>query len=322
MGLTQSVRKSMSMEAEGSARERFLENPSMKEYYIAPLLDNSCPILEQPPTVMETICSFLSLKDLSRLSQTCQLFSSLVGEFLRHECCSSKLSASLVSFRTRNTGLLSQFEQQLMNSLDSQLAADGDITRQAMYKLLANMEHYNKQVDRVSVVQETVGFPHRGNRTYVAVERDDKLGREVVRVREVCWLQVGYTWEGIRPGVFQVAVRIKIGDNFRWPHRAQEMTHWTVRWPGEGVGGEKVVMVNKEWWTMIKNKQTPGREVGQGLRVEWEEVKGEHTGWVRVILPVVLVETEGSISFELKDVECPWWKADLLFDFIELKKLR
>jgi len=43
---------------------------------------------------------------------------------------------------------------------------------------------------------------------------------------------------------------------------------------------------------------------------------------VRVEMPEMVVEKEGDISFELKDVECPWWKADLLFDFIELRRLK
>ena len=317
MGLGNSVPNSS---PEGSARERFLENPKHKDYYIAPLLDNSCPIILQPLTVLETIFSSLSLKDVSSFSQTCKLFSSLVGEFLRHECCSSKLLASLNSFVSKNAGLLTLFEQQLTSSLQAQLAASTESNRQVMYKLLLNMEHYNRTVDRVSVVQEKVGFPHRNNPSYVVVERDDTLGREVVRVKQVCWLQVNHTWEGVRPGEYKVAIRIKIGENFRWPHRPEEMTQWTVKWPGEGVGGERVVLVSKDWWNCIRNRQTPSLEVGQGLSAEWESVKGNLTGWVRVEMPKVVVEKEGQVSFELKDVQCPWWKGDILFDFIELRK--
>jgi len=386
MGQSQSA--PCSFESEGSARERFLENPTRVEHYVAPLLDNnSCPIIDQPITVLETICSFLTLQELSLVAMTCSMFNDMVGEFLRHECCSSKLSTSLGRFLTSNAGLLTLFEQQLAGRLQEQLEEERDISRQDMIKLMVNIVHYKKEVNRVSVVQDRVGFPHRDNPTYVVVEMNDLLGREVVRVREVCWLQVNNTWEGVRPGVFKVSILIKIGDNFRWPHTDQQMTHWTVRWPAEGVAGEKVVTVSKEWWTMISKKQTPGREVavghvagqiagrvagsvagrmvggitgqvvgglagqraggavgqsagrvaGQvarhvkqkmvndvedGLRVEWEEVQGELTGWVRVEMPEMVVEKEGDISFELKDVECPWWKADLLFDFIELRRLK
>ena len=83
---------------------------------------------------------------------------------------------------------------------------------------------------------------------------------------------------------------------------------------GKMVGGKAGQMAGK-----IKGKFKEHKE--EGLRVEWEEVNGELTGWVRVEMPEVVVEREGDISFELKDVECLWSKADLMFDFIELRKL-
>eukprot|EP00092_Neocalanus_flemingeri_P031509 GFUD01034219.1.p1 GENE.GFUD01034219.1~~GFUD01034219.1.p1 ORF type:complete len:331 (+),score=110.68 GFUD01034219.1:362-1354(+) len=328
MGLGQSVRRVkhsipqsstsellLSNGVESPARQMFLE----KKYYMAPLLDNSCPILEQPSTVVEAICSFLSLKDLSSLSQTCKLFSSMVGEFLRHS--SSKLSSSLDSFVTKNAALLTQFEKQLTDNLQSQLDLsiniDKDLSRQAMYKMMVNMEHYIKQVDRVSVLQATVATCTARIKERVAVGRDDKLGRDVVRV-EVNQLQVGHTWREVRPGLYRVSVRMKIGYNFKlaWPRRGEDMTHWTVRQPG----GDMVVIVSREWWNMIKNKKKPGRELGQGLGVEWEEVKGEQTGWLRVDLPEVVVEKVGNVSFELKDKEYSWCEKELFFDFIEIRK--
>ena len=264
MGQSQSA--SCSPEAEGSARERFLENPTRVDHYVAPLLDTtSCPIMEQPLTVLETLCSFLTLQDLSVVGMTCTKFNDMVGEFLRHECRSSKLSASLGRFLAASSGLLTLFEQQMAGNLQEQLGEEEtDMTRQEMMKLMANIVHYKKEVYRVSVAHDTVGFPHRDNPNYVTVEMDDHLGRDVVRVREVCWLQVNNTWERVTSGVYNVSIIMKIGDNFRWPHTDQQMTHWTVRWPAEGVVGEKVVMVSKEWWNMLSRKQTPGREVSVG----------------------------------------------------------
>jgi len=288
---------------------------------MAPLLNDSCPIAQQPSTVLEQIFSSLHLRDLASLSQACKLFSSRVGEFLRHECCSSKLSDKLNNFMSKNAGLLTKFEQRLTGSLEAQLAAGFDTNRQAMFKLLLNMDHYNRTVDRVSVVQERVGFPHRGNPSYVLAERDAELGREVVRVITVCWLDLSHTWEGVMPGVYKMAIRVKIGENFRWPHRAEDMTEWTARWPGEGVNGEKVVLVSRDWWNCLKKQQTPSFEVSQGLSVEWEQASGSQTGWVRVEMPELVVEEEGNVTFGLKDVQCPWWKSDILFDFIELRKL-
>ena len=57
------------------------------------------------------------------------------------------------------------------------------------------------------------------------------------------------------------------------------------------------------------------------MRVEWEEENGEMTGWVRVEMNEVVVKREGDISFLMKDVEPLGEGADLVFDFLELRKL-
>jgi len=294
-----------------------------KKYYNAPLLDkNSCPISDQPFSILEQILSTLSLEDLASLSLTCKLFNNTVGEFLRHECRSRKLQDSLQKFVNTNSCLLTHKEKQLVGTLQVHLSNDSCLTRQGMYMLLHNMNHYKKTVYRVSVVEEKVGFPHRGNDSYVVTMWDANLRREVVWVKSVCWLQVNYTYENVVPGVYAVAMVIKIGERFTWPHRAGEMTEWIVRWPEKKVGGERHIMVSRDWWRCLEKGQTPSTEISQGLRVEWEEVKNwRKTGYIKVEMPEIIVEEKGNIEFDFKDVQCPWWKSDLLIDFIELRKL-
>ena len=110
MGQDQSV----VAEQEGSARERFLENPNRIDHYIAPLLDASCPLLTQPQPVLELIFSYLSLESLADLSMTCSQLDILVGEFMRHTCTTGILFSSRERFLSLNNNLLTQPEKRIV----------------------------------------------------------------------------------------------------------------------------------------------------------------------------------------------------------------
>ena len=370
---------------EGSARERFLENPTGKQHHTAPLLDGSCPFLELPISAMETICSLLPFSSLSSLSQTCSIMNSVVEEFLRHSCISRQLFDCQARFIAGSAGLMTPFEQQLSASIQAQLAAEGDLTRQDMFTLIHNMEYYKKQMIRVSLLDHRVHFPHRDNPDHVETFLEVQLSRNVVWVmdlREFFPLELKYSWQGIHPGVFQVAIRMKIGTSMG-PHRDSYMTKFTLRWPGEEEEEVRVVVADRKWWDIVTQTYATqmemeagraaghvagrvagavagrmvggigaqmagqvaggmaGRVVGgkavevagrmkvkfqqnkeDGLKVEWEEENGEMTGWARVEMSEVVVKGDGEISFLMKDDEPLGRAADLIFDFLELRKLR
>ena len=88
---------------------------------------------------MEKICSNLSLKDLSCLSMSSKLFSSIIQEFLRHTC-SSKLKSSQF--------VLTHSEEKLADRLGvHQVVGMQDLLK--MYKLLVS-----KEMTRVRVIQK------------------------------------------------------------------------------------------------------------------------------------------------------------------------
>ena len=148
---------------------------------------------------------------------------------------------------------MTPFEQQLSASIQAQLAAEGDLTRQDMFTLIHNMEYYKKQMDRVSLVDQIVHFPHRDNPDHVEIVMDEQLSRNVVWVvdlREFFPLELKYSWQRIHPGVFQVAIRMKIGTSMG-PHRDSYMTKFTLRWAGEEEEEEMVVVADSKWWAMV-----------------------------------------------------------------------
>ena len=251
-------------DVEGSARERFLENPTLEECSHAPLLDGSCPFLEQSLIVVETICYYLPPSSLSSLSQTCSLMNNMVGEFLRHSCSPDIIRSCEERFLVRTNRLTTLYERQLIASMASQLESEENMTRQDMMSLMKAIEYYSKYLVRISVADQRVDFPHRSNPDYVEVVVDQQLDRTVLQVknlREFFPLFISHTWSRVRPGLYELAARIKMGPSGQ-PCKASHVTRFSVRW---GEGEERVVEVDSNWWDMVSMNYTTMREevVGQ-----------------------------------------------------------
>ena len=303
-------------EEEGSRRE---QGPAPGEpllpAYTALLLTDSCPLLSLSSGPLELLLSLLPLPQLASLASSCSQLNDAVGEFLRHEVSQHRLTSVLKAFLEMNRQLLTQEEAVEVGGLGQQ--GEG---RRRQYRLLARRRHYQQQVRRVSCCQDQVWIPHRENSSYMRIRQEEELGRGVVEVRTVCWLQVSHTWPHVSQGRWEVALRLKLLPRFAWPHQEQHMSSWQVRWSG-GAGEEREeVRVGRQWWRMLQQASTP-RSVGRGLRVEAEVVGGQTTGWLKVSLPSFTMLTTGKVAFEFKDVECPFWKGGISFDFIELKRL-
>ena len=195
---------------EGSERERINDNINkekmMTQYYIAPLLDDSCPVLEVSRNIMEIIFSKLSLEDLSKLSQSCRSLNVMIGEYLRHETCTSQLEQKFTSFVKQHINLLTITEQKINSEILSILSENDDqISRQNRYKLLHFINKYfDIECKRISVANEEVGMPHRGNPRYVPILHNDKLNRSIVHVNNVCWLAINYKFTDVSPGRYSL----------------------------------------------------------------------------------------------------------------------
>ena len=92
----------------------------------------------------------------------------------------------------------------------------------------------NNWMNRVSLSDQKVEFSHRENPLYVQIILDEQLSRQVLLVknlRNFFPLVITHTWEGVQPGVFQVAIRMKIGVIYG-RHPVNYMTEFMLRWPG------------------------------------------------------------------------------------------
>ena len=336
---------------EGSERERCLEGSSCRpgrsetteyNYYIAPLTEDICPFLEMPPNIVEIVCSFLNLRDLSSLSQASKAVDNFVGEFLRHECCSAAVIESYRKFaRDYGGNLATLSERRILEDINRRISlvqSPGErslpvilisqqesgperekemenVSRVALYKMLHHRTMFTNVVQRVSLCDPRVHFPHRGS-GYVTTPVDRDLGRNIVSVDNVCWLQFSTTFSAVEAGDYRISVLMKVTPDLSLPHRSGDYTEWTVHYPRDLDHNELNVRVDKSWWNKLKTGGTP-QSGSNNLIVESES----NSGWFRVIIPKITVSKPGEIWFDMKDVVCPYWKSGLCFDFIQLSKI-
>jgi len=264
-------------------------------------------LLDLPQDHLLLLLAYLSLKDLPNVSRSCSQLNNLVGLHLEHQMA-GKMVSCWATFLS-NTGLLTQMERQLVHVSREEDLVD----RRDMYRLLYLRPDMMEQVRRVSCVEERVTVIGRNNLDMIQVKLDDILGRECVRVDRVRWLQVGYSWDRVEVGRYQVSVRLRLEQNFNWPHAEDQPTVWSVTFPIEEGDEHLVVGVDRTWWRQLKK----GKEPLGGLMVE-RDVVGR---WVRVVLPEMKVMREGVVFVEVKDIVCNWWKGGISFDFWELRRL-
>ena len=172
---------------------------------------------------------------------------------------------------------------------------------------------------RISVSDERVHFPHRGNSNNVLVEEDPTLGRQIVTIRDICWLEIGHTFS-VTPCTYSVSLRLRVNPEvFRWPHNDKEPTTFSLSYPlPSGDQWSTSVNVYSNWWNALKRPWTSPLPDIEGLSVNFEEARPEErSGWVTVILGPVMV-TQDSLVFRMRDVECPHWKSGISFDFLQL----
>jgi len=287
-------------------------NALRKEFYIAPLLDDSCPILKLHPTVIEKIFVFLNSNEISVTSRTCKSLNKTTGEYLRHVC--STFTISLQRFEKDFPNLMTHHEIIQFQRIKSNVGLE--LRRPEMYKMYEELHTMKKIARRISFSNSEVEFAHRGDERYIVVETDLNLSREIVRVKSVCWLRVSLTLKDVNPGVYQVSFRVFLSSDFVWPHRSGEVTEVNLKWPGS----QNSFQIEPWMWKCLHKNQSPAVK-GSGLGIEWEIVNTHSTGWVMINFPCFDVRENGSVIFELQDIQCPWWKRGLYFDFLELRKL-
>jgi len=321
-------------------------------------------LLDQPNENLELIFNFLPVADLARLSRSCRFLHKTIGSYLHHQVSSACLSVAASAFLSSNKELLTLNEQSMFAEIFGEkfsaemgsCEADShtfDSNKKLDWWLFKRKKYYQHWSTRISCSDiNLVGFPHRNNPSYVPVEWHEKLKRDVVRVKSVCWLQVNTTFRNLKPGQYQVSLRIQILESFQWPHAHDEHTFITAQVKENDVDTGRIskVVLNQTWWRQVAENKSPSytdadlllhsHTMGATGRpiVEFDSCSTRNntfraflrhlyvddynlSGWFTLSLPPVTLNRPGEVWFELKDTECPWWKSGLIFDFVEIRKL-
>lgn len=269
-------------------------------------------LLDLPLDLQIIILDFVPLQDLPQFSRSCTQVNQLVNTFLEHKV-TVKMLTSWDSFNTTNIGLLTEMEQ-----LVAHIRKKEDIvTRVDLYRLVFVRPVRLGQAVRAKCGEQRISGNYRmgwSHPDFVNFGWDEKLGRKVVKLDKVRWLQLAFTWPMVEVGRYKVEVRMRLEKNFTWPHTKDQPTVWTVKFPGEEGEENSVMEVDREWWKQIWKK----REVPVGGLVVEKEVLYK---WVRVLFPLVEVGREGAVTVGVKDTKCTLWKGGLSFDFSELRRV-
>ena len=90
-------------------------------------------------------------------------------------------------------------------------------------------EHFGQHLRRISCASPAVWIPHKDNLEYFRIKADEELGREVVELKTVCWLEVVHLMEGVGVGTWEVSLRLNLLDGFFWPHQEHYMAVWCAQ---------------------------------------------------------------------------------------------
>jgi len=319
MGSKQSIQD----KEDGSERERTIDNQDRSKrkarevYYIAELMDDSTtPIMDMPPLILEKVFEKISLMDLSQLSSTCKKLNNAVWEYLQHQCHSKNIMTKFNDFVTANENLLTIREQKIIPEIKKDLETIQDedtIDRKRIYQLLANVKLYDSYSRRFSFVDSWA--PHKGTH-YIPIKNSEDVNRNIVYVQDVCWLQFKHSYgENLDPGTYSISIQLKVKNPFKWPHDASQTTKIHLTYCGK----TDTVEIYRDWWNALHKTRNTGAGAGipvvDGIKnVKW------HSGWFKVTFDDVYLEEKSDISFELIDVDCPWWKGGICLDFLEIRR--
>jgi len=98
------------------------------------------------------------------------------------------------------------------------------------------------------------------------------------------------------------------------PHSGSQATEWIIKQSDikQRTGGE--------FWRQLAKQRTPDAGLCDGLRVEVVDKSEADERWIAIRLPEFRVHDRMDVTFEMKDIECKWWKSDLALDFVEIKR--
>ena len=265
--------------------------------------------------LMENILQNLNVSDLVSLCKTSKTMKEQVQNFALHYVLSHSRMEALRCFF--DNGLLSPGEEAFKVRIDE---CKDPHSSNALYLLRCIKKYAN--IRRFSVT-EAIEFPHYGNPQYIVKEKSDLLNREVVHLKTVCWLHFKQILPDIKAGTYEISVHFQMGSDFSWPSGRT--------WGGNNKSAAQLLVtdenshdepplvqvdVEPEYWNQVEQNKFENRLL-QGNAFFTKSGKY----WNLITMKNVIVEKQTNLAFVWKDIDNPWWKHDMYWDYVQIKEV-
>ena len=280
--------------------------------------------------VMESILGYLSYMDLISLSQTSKTMLFRIQTFALHYVSSHLRMNTVNNFFARQ--ILTTEEMIIRN----QFARDKG--PQALTSLVAfkYLKHYGNFIERSSITTAIV--VNRRNQfqkqRYIVRELCEPLGRDVLRLKQVCGLHFKKRFCNVPAGRYQISIHIQIRGNLdrpgrprRWNNNCTTILSASDEWAPRLLGQ---AAIEPHYWKKIQKNKFDNEFLGGSARVEKEpnSLTLEANNWFYVVLkPFNLENVSNNLIFEWTDMETTaWkdsgrWKEGMCWDFVQIKEL-
>ena len=246
---------------------------------------------------------YLSVKDLSSLACTSKYMSDLVCMHWNYYCVKYNMK-SIVNLFFDNQLVLKEEE------LVRDIFVSGRYSWRWLYihgvqfgkirrKLVATIDYYN--------------FIHKGNPEYIFERYDHTLKRNIVVLKNVCWLDLNHTFQDVSRGQYKMILRIKLNDVY-WPGGANdEPTKIACTWECNGEPHTVVGKIGPDQWNQME------RDPYKSLDNCWVSDVDEDDGWFSVCMGPLIITKTCNVWISFRDVVNMWWKSGILWDYLELR---
>jgi len=314
--------------------------------HLPPPQDGRCFLLDCHADIFEMVLDRVSTRDLVALMVTSNSAKGVIDQYVEHRLKKDQRLDVLKNFLSTNPLILQ--EVQARRKLEKLKAQKGD-----RHVNVVHLKLVRSILDKIGTgslirrehVYDADDFPHLGNPAYIVRHGSDELNREVVHLREVCWLHFVKDFKAVPRGRYRASLRVRALPNLRWgwgtDDAENEVTTITVgtiakgsaggpgrRGRGEEEGGKECVrplvsqLVPKSTW-MKMAKRTTGPlkyQLDPPARILFDTTSSDSWAWIH-LAPFEVAEDEATVRFEFRDFDNPWWKSGMQWDFIQLSSI-
>lgn len=250
---------------------------------------------------LQRVYSYLSVHDLATLSQVSRrLYRDILNYY---ESTSLRLSLKMEVNKVLNRQPLLIRDEVVRNTFEE---------CQYSYRWLYLTWKRYKEIRRVLI--RDIDFPKKGNEDFFPIYFDNNLGREIVEVNNVRALHLGYTFEDVQSGNYQVSLRMEINAISWGRHEAPARIR--IHWDDSEDICEIKTEIKWDRWSFLRNHLRKSKSVNSNgaFLTNFDP----NTGWFDYCIQNVEIKETSDVNFEFNDVENDMWKSGMRWDYLEL----